>query len=360
VNTTDDYQAIFLNDLPLMDVRAPVEFGKGAFPNAINYPLMIDDERTAVGIRYKEAGQQAAIELGHELIHGPIKQSRIVQWQRFAENHPNGLIYCFRGGLRSQITQQWLSEAGVDVPRVDGGYKAMRHYLLNQLQQRIRAGNILVLSGPTGCGKTDILHRHDHAIDLEKLASHRGSAFGSKKAAQPTQINFENAWSINWMKCHQTSDKPVLFEDESRLIGRIALLPEFQALLLQAPTIYLDDHFTDRVQRIRTDYFEHQFRHDFKEDEEQALKALTQYVQNALISIKKRLGGFRFQSLNELLNQALLLLKNHHRWSGFDPFIELLLREYYDPMYHYQQAQKTGSILFQGNRTEVLQWLNQH
>lgn len=123
-----DYRDIFLNDRPMMDTRAPVEFVKGAFPGVVNLPLMTDDERQRVGTCYKQQGQQAAIVLGHELVSGAIKAERVEQWAQFARANPDGYLYCFRGGLRSQIVQQWLHEAGLDYPRVGGGYKAMRTF----------------------------------------------------------------------------------------------------------------------------------------------------------------------------------------------------------------------------------------
>src|SRR5690606_18901553 len=98
-----DYKRIFLQDLPLIDTRAPIEFAKGAFPAAINLPLMTDSERQKVGTCYKQQGQQAAIELGHSLVRGKIKDERVAAWADFARANPQGLLYCFRGGLRSQI-----------------------------------------------------------------------------------------------------------------------------------------------------------------------------------------------------------------------------------------------------------------
>ncbi|MBU1815801.1 MAG: tRNA 2-selenouridine(34) synthase MnmH, partial [Gammaproteobacteria bacterium] len=127
-----DYAHIFLNDVPMMDVRAPVEFVQGAFPGTVNLPLMNDAERQQVGTCYKQQGQQAAIALGHQLVAGQTKQHRIEAWAAFAQAHAqHGVLYCFRGGLRSQIVQQWLhTEAGIAYPRVIGGYKAMRTFLL--------------------------------------------------------------------------------------------------------------------------------------------------------------------------------------------------------------------------------------
>ena len=122
---TDDYRALFLADAPMMDMRAPTEFSKGAFPSAASLPLMTDEERAQVGTCYKQQGQQAAIELGHRIVSGDIRDQRLAAWRDFAHNHPHGYLYCFRGGLRSQTVQQWLRDAGIDYPLIRGGYKAM-------------------------------------------------------------------------------------------------------------------------------------------------------------------------------------------------------------------------------------------
>ena len=117
---TADYHSLFLQDTPLIDTRAPVEFARGAFPCAVNLPLMTDDERRRVGICYKEQGQQAAIELGRRLVNGDLRARRIESWCRFAREHPEGYIYCFRGGLRSTTAREGMREAGVDYPLLQG------------------------------------------------------------------------------------------------------------------------------------------------------------------------------------------------------------------------------------------------
>ena len=351
------FTELFLNDVPLMDVRAPVEFEKGAFPASINCPLMNDAERQAVGTCYKEQGQQAAIALGHKLVQGDVKAQRIASWQTFAEQNPNGVLYCFRGGMRSQIVRQWLRDAGLDMDYIEGGYKALRHFLIEHLQTRINTGNIYVLSGATGCGKTEVIHKWPHSIDLEGLANHRGSAFGHTGSAQPAQITFENAWSVNWMKRAHQSSAPVLFEDESRLIGRIAVLPEFLARTKEAPIIHLKATFEERVQRIRKDYFVNAYKQQLPNGEEYALDYLDNFIRLALNRIQKRLGGKRHKLLLTLLDDSLALLKSTGRWSRFDSLIEVLLNDYYDPMYNYQYAKKTHQQIMEGDHSEVLQWL---
>lgn len=118
-----DYRQLFIEQRPLVDLRAPAEFARGSFPTAVSLPLMSDEERAKVGTCYKYYGQQAAINLGHKLVSGQLKADRIAAWARFARMHPNGALFCWRGGLRSQITQQWLAEAGIDYPRVAGAIR---------------------------------------------------------------------------------------------------------------------------------------------------------------------------------------------------------------------------------------------
>ena len=143
---TSDYRQLFLQDAPMMDMRAPAEFHHGAFPSALSLPLMTDEERAQVGICYKQQGQQAAIELGHQLVAGQTREQRMAQWREFAQANPTGYLYCFRGGLRSQTVQQWLHEAGIDYPLVMGGYKAMRRFLMDELAASVARADLVLIS----------------------------------------------------------------------------------------------------------------------------------------------------------------------------------------------------------------------
>lgn len=344
----------------MIDLRAPIEFSKGAFPSSINAPLMNDAEREAVGICYKEQGSDAAVELGHQLVFGDVKAQRLQQWQNFAKQNTGGIFYCFRGGLRSRITQQWLNDVGIDRPYVEGGYKAMRTYLLEQLQQRAREGNFLVLSGQTGSGKTEVINQWPHSIDLEGLANHRGSAFGKTFFAQPTQINFENAWSVAWLKRIQMNNSPVLIEDESRLIGRVVVLPEYLTATKAASNILLEAPYAERIARIRRDYFMNAFEHYQKSHPDRSYDLLDGFIRDAVSRIKTRLGGERFTWINATLDLAINALKSQNQWSDFDDIINLLLSEYYDPIYQYQYQQKNKKTIFKGSHTEIIQWLATH
>ncbi len=188
---------LFSNNTSLIDVRSPVEFEQGAFPSAVNLPVLDNEQRREVGICYKEHGQEAAIELGHTLVSGTDKREKMEKWIAEIKKHPDAVIYCFRGGLRSKITQGWLREAGVNIPIIEGGYKRLRNYLLANLEEQVEANSFLVISGNTGSGKTEILNnlstKGHRAIDLEGLANHRGSAFGEEATPQPSQVDFDRA-----------------------------------------------------------------------------------------------------------------------------------------------------------------------
>ena len=253
---TADYRALFMRDVPLVDTRAPVEFARGAFPTAVNLPLMTDDERRQVGICYKESGQAAAIELGHRLVRGELRDARTEAWCRFAREHPDGYIYCFRGGLRSSTARQWMRDAGQDYPLVIGGYKAMRRFLLEELERGGDSARLLLVAGKTGVGKTRVIDALQYAVDLEGLANHRGSSFGRLLDPQPNQIDFENALSICLMRQLASSSDTLVLEDEGKLVGRVSLPQPLREKMQAAELMVVDEPLASRVQVIFEDYIE--------------------------------------------------------------------------------------------------------
>ncbi|MGL5361112.1 MAG: tRNA 2-selenouridine(34) synthase MnmH [Shewanella sp.] len=354
-----EYRDIFIQQRPLMDVRAPIEFNRGAFPNATNLPLMHDTERERVGTCYKQQGQQAAIALGHSLVQGPIKQQRLDAWLAHIKAQPATYLYCFRGGLRSQLTQQWLREAGLEVAYIEGGYKAMRQYLIGVIEAAPSQRPMLRLSGMTGSGKTDFLKLRPEAVDLEGIAHHRGSSFGKYIDPQPTQINFENQLAIALLQ-HQARDaKALLVEDESYLIGRSALPQSFYGAMQSANILVLEEADERRLERLLDEYVHNMYR-SFTErlGAEAGFAAFSQYLLHSLTSIRKRLGGKQHQLLQEMMQQALSEQLNQNRTSAHLLWIERLLREYYDPMYQYQLHKKSARILFKGSHSAMHEWLN--
>lgn len=358
-NEIQDLRELFLHDVPLLDVRAPVEFAEGAFPAAENHPLIDDDERQQIGITYKEEGQAQAIELGEQLVSGDLKARRIAQWKAFLERNPNAVLYCFRGGMRSKTSQRWLlEEAGIRCPRVRGGYKAMRGFLLEQIERNSALCRPVVIGGRTGVGKTRLLARCSSQIDLERLARHRGSAFGHHPQPQPTQIDFENAFSIALMKLVSQGNPYFAVEDESRNIGSRHIPPVFYKRLETAPLVLLEASDEERVDITLQEYV-HDALAAFQQetDAQTGFRAWADYLQTSLDRIRKRLGGERHQRVSRMLQNAIEQHARHGDTTGHRSWIAYLLHEYYDGMYSYQLEKKNTRIVFSGQGDAVLDYL---
>ena len=351
------FQELFLNNHPLMDVRAPVEFQKGAFPTAINLPLLDDKQRHEIGICYKAHGQEKAIELGTQLFDSDTRSRRLDNWTRFTAANPNGYLYCFRGGLRSKITREWLADAGTHYPMIEGGYKAMRTYLIEQLEENSKNLPFIILGGKTGSGKTRLLQQLAGQIDLEGLASHRGSSFGALLKAQPGNIDFENALSIEMLR-HQSKKTPCVFlEDEGRLIGRVCIPQTLRERMSHLPVVELVETMEHRISVAEEDYITDLLeRYQTKHGTANGYELFASHHQNALHRIRKRFGGDRVDRTLKHFNDALDNYKKNQTPQHFHPYIEALLTEYYDPMYEYQFSRKNREVLFRGNTTEVLAW----
>jgi tRNA 2-selenouridine synthase len=352
---TRDYRQLFLSDAPMMDTRAPLEFSQGAFPSAHSLPLMSDEERHQVGIRYKEQGQQAAIELGQALVSGEMKAQRLAQWCDFARSHPLGYVYCFRGGLRSQTVQQWMRAAGVEYPLVLGGYKAMRRFLLENLEQASAQGSFVLVGGKTGTGKTRVIEALQRSVDLEGLAHHRGSTFGQLLEDQPGQIDFENALSIALLKLLDSSDDPVVLEDEGRLVGRVYLPECLREKMQQSPLLVVEESVESRVQVILEDYVEDLGRRYRAAHGEQGPGLHRDKMIVDLAKIQKRLGGVAHAEAEAQMRAAFAEEHSSGDTSAHRVWIEQLLLNYYDPMYEYQMSRREGQVLGRGTRQEILE-----
>jgi tRNA 2-selenouridine synthase len=297
----------------ILDVRSPAEFTQGHIPGAVSFPLFSDDERAQVGICYKQEGRDRAVELGFALA-GPKFAGFIAHARQLA---PDGQVrlHCWRGGMRSEAVAWVLEMAGLEVSLLVGGYKAFRRWVH---QQFATPKSILVLGGMTGTGKTDILTalaaQGAQTIDLEGLASHRGSSFGALGLPpQPTNEQFENQLALQWAQLDP--DSPVWIEAESRRIG-----------LCRIP-----DPIFHQMQRARVI--------EIKRDRSERLAALVQVygavdrqgLVRATERIRKHLGGLRTQQAVDLLHQDQLA-------EAFD-----LILDYYDRTYTYDLQRRNVS-----------------
>lgn len=296
---------------PIFDVRSPCEFTCGHIPGSINLPLFTDDERALVGTTYKQKGHNAAVELGLEFV-GP-KMSHMVKAIKEAllpSKTTSCKVTCFRGGMRSRSVQ-WLCELiGLSTVRLDGGYKAFRHHVLETFD---RPYSFIVLGGPTGSGKTRWLHRIKECgyqvIDLEALASHRGSAFGLLPGVtQPRTEHFENllAQELRGMDPH----KPIFIEDESRQIGSCLLPKGIFDQMDRARLLWLQTSEEERLQHLVELYG----------------SLPTEWLIACAQKLQRRLGGMRTQEAVHLIE------------SGAIEEAARLFMDYYDQSYLHSRA----------------------
>ena len=356
----DDYAQLVCQDRPLLDVRAPVEFAKGAFPATRNIALLNDDERHQIGIHYKNHGHDAAVALGAKLIQGKAKQARIAQWLDYLERSPDVVLYCFRGGMRSQITQQWIYQAsGKLVPRVKGGYKALRRFLIDQTEILAAQTEPMILSGRTGSGKTRLLKKLKCAIDLEHLANHRGSSIGRNLSPQPTQIHFENSVAIALLKKHQQGVTQLVFEDESPNIGSVHIPHALYHKMSDAPCVIVDTPLEKRVENILQEYVVDMLARYQQQvgDQERGFSAFSAYLSSSLSRVQRRLGGQRYQEIMAAMNGALAVQQQSGDTQAHREWLRRMLVEYYDPMYDYQRDKRRRVVVKQADFAAILDHL---
>ncbi|MBK6948510.1 MAG: tRNA 2-selenouridine(34) synthase MnmH [Haliscomenobacter sp.] len=231
----------------LLDVRTPAEFEGGHIPGAQNLPLFTNEERAIVGTMYKQQNPEIAFDKGLEFA-GARMSWYVKEAKRLAPDR-NVFIHCWRGGKRSGSLAWLLGFAGFEVGVLEGGYKAYRNYILNEFA--VRPIRPVVLGGPTGSGKTEILRclreAGEQVIDLEGLANHKGSSFGAiGESPQPTVEQFENNLYRELSLMDPT--RRVWVENESRAIGRIFLPDGLWNQFQRSPLVKLDVPMEERVQ----------------------------------------------------------------------------------------------------------------
>jgi tRNA 2-selenouridine synthase len=238
--------------IPVVDVRSPSEFSNGHIPGAFNIPLFDDKEREAVGIKYKKEGRMPAILEGLRR-SAPSLSLKLEEAVKVSENS-NLLVHCWRGGMRSEAMAWLFSLGDIHVEILEGGYKSYRHFTLEKLSEKRKT---IVLGGMTGSSKTHILRflkKSGHqVIDLEGLANHKGSAFGSLgQLPQTTTEHFSNILYNEWKGINPNI--PVWLEDESRNIGSIFLPEQFYLNMQQTVAIILLMDVKIRLPRLMEEY----------------------------------------------------------------------------------------------------------
>ena len=355
---SDDFRSIVLNETPLLDVRAEVEFSKGAFLNATNVAILNNKERELVGTRYKEQGNAEAVKLAEELIKQEGKKQRVQKWQEYLAQNPNALLYCFRGGQRSGISQAWLEESGTNITRLKGGYKAFRSFLMEETLNISKTAQTIIIGGRTGSGKTLLLDELDNTIDLEQLANHRGSTFGGFAKEQPTQINFENALAYRLIQFQDKNYKNLIIEHESHNIGRSFIPKPVYENLMDGKLVILQTPLKQRVEIIFEDYILNSLQEYTQKYREDSIKVWADVINGSLDKMQKRLGSKLYTELKVIFQNALSQHIENNNLEAYKLLIEKLLVEYYDPMYDYQLEKTTIPIIFRGEHSQILEFLN--
>lgn len=283
----------------LFDVRSEAEYQKGHIPNSLNLPLFNNAERAEVGTCYKKTGPKEAFLIGLKLA-----QCKFASFVEFAHAHSKEgkcKVLCWRGGLRSGSIAWLFNAAGISAVTLKGGYKAFRRWVLEQFETPYE---LKILGGLTGSGKTALLKKFrengEQIIDLESLAAHRGSAFGSLGLSQQhTTEHFENCLAMELSQLDPS--KPIWVEDESRMIGLCNIPKPFYQKMQQAPLYLLETSLEERIEKLIKDYG------SLDKD------ILISSVQK----ISKKLGGARTKEViqyieNSVLEKAVALLLTYY------------------------------------------------
>ncbi|HRE67416.1 MAG TPA: tRNA 2-selenouridine(34) synthase MnmH [Cyclobacteriaceae bacterium] len=278
----DEFLALRKN-LPVVDVRSEGEYQSGHIQNAINIPLLNNQERVLVGTDYKQKGQLEAIKTGFRLV-GPRLLDIITEAERVTSSK-EVLVHCWRGGMRSNNFCQFVGMAGIKTHSLKGGYKTYRQKALESFAQPL---NLILLTGCTGSGKSEILRglkaSGQQVIDLETLASHKGSAFGGLfMNPQPTTEQFQNNLFEEILQLDP--QQPIWVEDESIAIGHIFLPRDFWLQMNNSSLVQVLVDKDVRVKRLVEEYG--------KADKDEFLAIMSKIV--------KRLGGQHFNTAKQKL-----------------------------------------------------------
>lgn len=305
----------------LVDVRTPAEFADATIPGAVNVPIFSNEERAEVGTLYKQQGKAVARSRGVEIV-APRIPALIAEVERLrGDRGMPVVVLCWRGGMRSRAMTAFLNLAGVPARQLVGGHKAFRTLVLDFLEGG-QWGRMLVLRGLTGVGKTQLLGalatEGYPVIDLEGLASHRGSAFGAVGlAAQPSQKMFE---ALLWDALRKVPPGGyALTEGESRRIGRLVLPPRVYESLQVETSLWVQASLDYRVEVILRDY--------------PAVEEWQAAFVGPIEALKGRLGAEAVGRLLGLLDAG--------RWREL---VRELMVLYYDPLYDHTKPQRRIEI----------------
>lgn len=326
-STSNPWDQNFQSYTAIIDVRSPAEFVEDHIPGAVNFPVLDNEERALVGTIYKQRSPFEARKIGAALVSkniGRHLESHFLDQPK--SFHP--LIYCWRGGQRSNSFATVLSQIGWQTTLLVGGYKTYRNYVQQSLDHLSLKLPLRILCGYTGSAKTKLLQilkqENFQVLDLEALASHRGSLLGQMwtetPQAQPSQKWFESQLLAQLKTFDLT--RPIWVESESKTIGNVHLPKSLWENMGRSPVVEVVLPLAERVQLLMAEY-----PHLIEKPE--ILKQLLSYL-------TPRYGKQKIQTWYDLIDTQ--------QWPAF---VSAILEEHYDPTYrrslpyHFQASQQT-------------------
>lgn len=301
-----------------VDVRSPGEFAEACIPGAVNIPIFTNEERKEVGTLYKQQGPEDAKWRAMEIV-SPKLPFILGSIKKIKQENKQPVLYCWRGGMRSGSIASFLELSGIESIRLSGGYRAYRQYILDQMPTII-PNQAIVLHGMTGTGKTEILvelqKKGYPILDLEGIAAHRGSLFGSIGFTQDghNQKVFDSLLFESLQKLKKSSY--FIVEAESRRIGKVGQPDELYERKLAGINIYIQASIETRVERIYKEYVETNVHKAW----------FHETILEKVELLKKRLK-------NDEIYRLLVESTTHKQ---YQKVIRLLLEYYYDPRYSYK------------------------
>ncbi|MFY9313941.1 MAG: tRNA 2-selenouridine(34) synthase MnmH [Burkholderiales bacterium] len=299
----------------LIDARSPAEYAEDHVPGAQSFPVLGNEERARVGTIYKQESPFAAKRIGAALVARNIASyvenafsSKPKSWRP--------VVYCWRGGKRSGALAHILREIGWDARTLEGGYRAYRRHVVEQLAALPEQFTFRVVHGVTGSGKSRLLGALRAAgaqvLDLEDLAAHRGSVLGNLPGRpQPSQKMFESLL-LRDLQCLKPG-KEVFVEGESKKIGQLQVPDALIARMRASECVLLDTAPEARVALLLDEY-----RHFFSDTA--ALGALL----DCLVALH---GRERIEEWKALAASG-----------AWPALVRRLLDEHYDPAYRRSAA----------------------
>lgn len=306
-----------------IDVRSPEEYNEATIPGAINLPVFSNSERAEIGRIYHQEGKEPARLKGVEYL-SPKLPEYMQRLKELEDNYKTLISFCARGGMRSEALVTLADLAGINLNKYPGGYKSYRQNVIQRLENYQLNSKLVVLHGHTGVGKTEILHKLNDSgypiLDLEKLAGHRGSAFGSIGLNGAHNQKKFDALLLNKLEKINGSEY-IFLESESKRIG-YSVLPAF---LLEAMEngvhILVRSSLESRVTRIYQEYS-----HEYESNSEEFKKR-----------VKESLEGIDKYLIRKIGKKGKGKLLKHLEAGEFEEFIKLILTGYYDKFYSYAE-----------------------